>query len=379
MANVVKLIKIIKKTQENHKMKEDRITTLIGVLLGAMALMSFSVGKVIMGGIFLLLTFGVFHNRGRGNINDRSIYENEVKSDFTIHELCDILKGMETPFGKPWLAKHEKHVGEIIVFGPNTLKDCIIVFRNKDKINIKHITRLGYIVRRPEDEYRFENLLDIEGVDVTPERYSIFAAYKLVAVIMVRHLREMIEKMTAGEEIDVPSELDIFNFYYHNAYNGWFLDSEGRQVLKVETSFDIFKSKVIDSEGNVLAEVIPHGFDVRGRVKESAGFELIADGEHYAEVYKGTNKGRDYLSLDTPSGKFEVTSFPACRRANIGCNYTITLDGEIKAVIGGSARLVFEGLGRQQNDVVLSFDDDYLVLYAIIEVLIMTLNKRYLK
>lgn len=361
-------------------MREDRITTLIGVLLGAMALMSFSVGRFIMGTIFSLLTFGVFHNRGRGNINDRSIYENEVKTDFTIQELYEKFKDMETPFGKPWLADHEKHRGDIIVFGPNTLKDCIILFGQKDKINIKHITRVSNIVRKSEDEYRFENLLDIEGVDVTPERYSIFAAYKLIAVTMIRHLREMIEKMTAGEDVQIPEKLDIFNFYYHNAYNGWFLDAQGRDVLRVETSFVPFKAKVFDSDGNIMAEVIPHGFDNRGRVKESVGFELLADGEqHYAEIYKESKQGRDYLRMETPIGKVEVTSFPACRRANIGCNYRITIDGELKAVVGGSSRLEFEGLGRQQNDVVLSFDDEYLVLYAIIEVLIMTLNKRYLK
>ncbi|NLY87735.1 MAG: hypothetical protein GX083_04210 [Clostridiales bacterium] len=360
-------------------MKEDKLTTLIGFLLGAMALMSFSVGRVIMGGIFALFTYVVFHNRGKGNINERSIYENEVKSDLTIQELYDKFKDMNTPFGKPWLAEHENVPGEIIVFGPNTLKDSIIISKQKGKINIKHTLRVDYIKRKPEDEYRFGNLMDIEGVEVTPEKYSIFASYKLIAVTMLRHLREMIEKMTATEDVQTPAELDIFDFYYHNAHNGWFFDAEGRKVLKVENSFIPFMSKVSDVDGNVMAEVIPHGFDPKGRAKDSAGYELMAEGEHYAEINKGSHKGRDYLSLDTPSGKFEITSFPACRRANVGCNYTITLDGKLKAVIGGSSRLIFDGLGRQQNDVILSFDDNYLVMYAIIEVLIMTINKRYLK
>ncbi len=360
-------------------MKEDKITTLIGVLLGAMALMSFSVGRVIMGGIFALLTYGVFHNRGRGNINDRSIYENEVKTEIPIQELYDKFKDMETPLGRPWLAKHQKHEGEIIVFGPNDLKDTIILFNHKNKIIIKHITNLEYIIRNPEDDYRFESLLDMEDVEATPEKYSIFAAYKLITVTMLKDIREMIEKMSSGQEVIVPDKLDIFNFYYHNSHNGWFLDSEGREVLKVENSFVPFVAKVSDSDGNVMAEVIPHGFDAKGRVKDTAGYDLLAEGEHFAEIFKGSQSGRDYISLETPSGKFEAISFPACRRANIGCNYIITLDGETKAVVGGSGRLIFEGLGRHQNDIILSFDDDYLVMYAIIQILIMTINKRYLK
>jgi hypothetical protein len=49
------------------------------------------------------------------------------------------------------------------------------------------------------------------------------------------------------------------------------------------------------------------------------------------------------------------------------------------AVIGGSPNLLFDTCGRCQNDLVLSYDDDYLVLYAVLEVFILTLNRRYLK
>ena len=55
------------------------------------------------------------------------------------------------------------------------------------------------------------------------------------------------------------------------------------------------------------------------------------------------------------------------------------MDGELKAVIGGSPNILFESEGYCENDLVLSYDDDYLVLYAALEIFIMTLNKKFLK
>ena len=54
-------------------------------------------------------------------------------------------------------------------------------------------------------------------------------------------------------------------------------------------------------------------------------------------------------------------------------------EGKLRAVIGGSPNLIFDEAGRCQNDIVLSCDDDYLVLYAVIEIFLLTLNRKYLK
>ena len=57
----------------------------------------------------------------------------------------------------------------------------------------------------------------------------------------------------------------------------------------------------------------------------------------------------------------------------------IEKDGELKAVIGGSPNILFDTVGRCQSDLILSYDDDYLVLYAALEIFIMTLNKKFIK
>jgi hypothetical protein len=60
-------------------------------------------------------------------------------------------------------------------------------------------------------------------------------------------------------------------------------------------------------------------------------------------------------------------------------NYYIEKDGVLKAVIGGSPNILFDTVGRCQNDIILSYDDDYFVLYAVLEIFIMTLNRKFLK
>ena len=54
-------------------MKEDKAITAVGVLAVILSLLMMSVGRFIMGGITLLLAFGIFWNRGGGKRNDRSI------------------------------------------------------------------------------------------------------------------------------------------------------------------------------------------------------------------------------------------------------------------------------------------------------------------
>ena len=54
-------------------------------------------------------------------------------------------------------------------------------------------------------------------------------------------------------------------------------------------------------------------------------------------------------------------------------------NGELKAVIGGSPNIIFDEQGNCRSDLINSYDDDYLVLYAVIEVFILTLNSQFLK
>ena len=171
-------------------MKEDRLITAVGVLTVILGVLMMSVGRFIMGGIALLLAFAIFLNRGGGKFNDRSIYEKIVTTDMTVDELYGLINDMDTPLGKPWIAEHKGFAGDSIVFGPSRFKDCIVISRKKNYLDIKHITLLDNIIRRPEDEHRFKDLISAADVEVTPERYSKFASLKLASVMLIKHLQD---------------------------------------------------------------------------------------------------------------------------------------------------------------------------------------------
>ena len=360
-------------------MKEDRLITAVGALAALMGILMMSVGRFIMGGIVLLISFAIFWNRGGGRFNDRSIYEKIIKTDLGIDELFGLLKDMETPLGRAWIAEHKGFPGESIVFGPGRFKDCIVISRKKDKLDIKHITLLDNIIRKSEDEYRFRDLISASEVEVTPERYSVFASFKLASVMLITHLTELIERLSEDRSAEVPSDMDFFRFYYHNSTEGFFRNSEGADVLKVENRISPFEARVLDCDGNEMASVRPHAVNGKGIPLDSAGFELLADGEHFGEIRRFREGKKEGYIADTGSGEFRITIFPACLRANISTNYTIEHDGKLMAVIGGSPNILFDTVGRCQNDVILSYDDDYFVLYAITEIFIMTLSRRFLK
>lgn len=360
-------------------MKEDKAITAVGVLAVILSLLMMSVGRFIMGGITLLLAFGIFWNRGGGKRVDRSIYEKTVKTDLTIAELYEKLKDLDTPLGRPWIAEYKAFAGDSIVFGPCSFKDCVVISRGKNYINIKHVTHIENIFRKEEDEYRFEGLVNPEEAEVTPARYAVFAGFKLASVMLVKHLTELIDKLDRERDAAVPGELDFYRFYYHNSSEGCFRDSDGNDVLRVETSLRPFTAKVFDIDGNEMASVVPHAFDSKGYPAESAGFELFSDGEHFGEIRRFRDPQGEGFEADTDAGLFRITIFPSCMKAKISCNYMIEHEGELKAVIGGSPNLIFEGRGRFRNDIINSYDDDYLVLYAIAEVFVLTLNSKFLK
>ena len=360
-------------------MKEDRAITAIGVLTGVLALLMLSTGRWIMGGIVALLAFGIFWNRGGGKLNDRSIFENIVKTDLTIDEIYDKFKDMETPLGRAWIAEHKGYEGKSIVFGPSKYKDIVVISRNKNYVDIKHITLTDNIIRGSEDEYRFENLLDSSNTSVTPRTYSVFASLKLASVMMIKHMTAMIEKMATGEDVKAPNVLDIYNFYYHNSSEGWFRDADENGILRVENSMKPFRAILMNADDEEMASVSARKINSRGFADDSAGFDIMASGEHYGEIRPFKDKTGEGYAAETEDGTFKMVLFPACRRANISCNYMIEKDGELKAVIGGSPKLIFEDIGRFQNDVILSYDDDYLVLYAALEIFVMTYNSSFLK
>lgn len=360
-------------------MKADKAITAVGILTAILGLLMMSVGKFIMGGIVLLLSFGIFWNRGGGTRNDRSIYEKIVKTGMSIDELYDKIKDIETPLGKPWIAAHKGWDGDSIVFGPCSFKDCVVISRGRGLMDIKHVTKLENIIRREEDEYRFEGMVNGQGSEVTPERYAVFAGFKLASVMLVKHLTELIEQLSSDPAVEVPESLDIFRFYYHNSSDGWFRNSDGDAVLKVESSLYPFTARVLDSEGNEMASVAVREFSKRGEPVDSAGFDLFADGELFGEIRRFRDKTGEGFVADTKAGIFRASLFPSCMKARISCNYMIEHKGKLRAVIGGSPNIIFDEQGNCRSDIIDSFDDDYMVLYAVLEVFILTLNGKFLK
>ena len=129
-------------------MKEDKAITAVGVLTVILSLLMMSVGKFIMGGIILLIAFGIFWNRGGGTRNDRSIYEKIIKTDMSVAEIYEKIRDLDTPLGKPWIAENKGFAGDSIVFGPCSFKDCVVISRGKNCIDVKHVTRLENIIRK---------------------------------------------------------------------------------------------------------------------------------------------------------------------------------------------------------------------------------------
>ena len=358
-------------------MKQDRAMKWVGILAAVSGLLAISVGKFIMGGVILLLAFGIFWNRGGGKFNDRSVYEKVVRTDITIPQLYSRLRDMQTPLGKAWIAGHKGFKGDSIVFGPNKYKDCIVISQIKDQLDIKHITLVDNIIRDSSDEYRFEGFVDVSETEVTPERYAEFAGLKTACVMMISHLQKIIQDLDRDRSASVPSSIDGYNFYYHNSTEGHFRDEEGRDILRVENSYYPFTAKIFSEDGDEMASVQPRAFNAKGIVSDGAGFDMYADGEHFGEITR--TKEINGFTADTDAGKFTIRLFPANLRANVSFNYYVEKDGELKAVIGGSPNILFDTVGRCQSDLILSYDDDYLVLYAALEIFIMTLNKKFLK
>ncbi|MBQ6623312.1 MAG: hypothetical protein IJH57_01705 [Mogibacterium sp.] len=360
-------------------MKAERIQTLTGILAIVCGVLALSAGRWIMGGIIIMLAFGMFWNRGFGNINERSIYENEIESDLTIPQIYEKLKDMDTPLGKAWIGEHKGYPGESIIFGPSTFKDVVVISQKGKKLNIKHITLLDNIGRDSSEEHRFKNLISTDDANVTYENYSKFAGFKLASVMMIRHLREMLEEMNGNSNAEVPKSLDAYNLYYHNSNEGWFKDAEGNKVLRVENTYHPFAAALYNADDEQMASVHARKLNARGEPVHSEGFDLYANGEPYAEILPMQEKRKEGFVVKTEDGEFKLTLFPACRRANIACNYMITKDDEIKAVIGGSSKIVFQDGDISQNDEILSYDDDYLVLYAMLEIFIISVHGRFLK
>lgn len=359
-------------------MKQDKFMTILAYLFGICGALALTTGKFIMGGVMIAVGVGIFWIRGTGKFNERSQYEKIAKTyGLTIADVYDRIKDMNTPLGKPWLAHHRGYPGDSIILGPNQFKDMITISisEKKPEFSVKHINKIENIqITKKEDEARFNKLIRLDEMDVNPKSYAEFAAYKLICSVLLDHIIRIIEKMTAEIPQEIPGELDRYNLYYFNNKEGFVKDMDGANYMKMEGVYDPFTSKVFDCEDNEMTSIVPRAYDKKGRVIDKAGYDMYSENEHYADISRKVSFKHDVFEIVSGRDIFTAQNFAAVQRANIKSNYFIMKDDEIKAIIAGNPNLDFEDLGICKQFLILSYDDDYLVLYASFINFLMTLN-----
>ncbi len=338
------------------------------ILLGGMLILT---GHFIFGGIALVVAFGVWQMIGGGDFNDRSTYEKRAYDcpDLSVEKLYENLKDVETPFGKCWLAEHDQIKGDCIVFGPGPHKDFVTIGKDGDDFVLKMSTVLSHI--KPKDgEASFGNIIKTKGLEVTPTRYAKFAADKVMSVVMMEELVDIIHMMNDGREGCIGKTFKLFNLYHFNTYDGILRDGEDNEYGKCVSKFrPVVDIKLFDNDGAEAASVKDEGTEKNPR------YVVRVNGEEYGEIYRTNKSEADTYELESPDGTYEITAFRAISKANLSCNYRISLDGIPKAVIAANGIIEFENIGKVENNIICSYDDDYLVLYALMSDFILTSNR----
>ena len=361
-------------------MNGDKLFRILMALCLAMGIMGITVGKFILGGIFVGLAVAIWLTTGGKHYNDRNIYDKIVEGceDVTIEHVYERLSKIDTCLGLPWLG-HNTYTNEAAInFGPSPFKDFITIYKDKkNNIIIKSSTELEHLVRDSDSEAHFEGLLDTKSMTVTPKSYSHFASWKLMSAVLVDDLTEIVKQIKEGQTPEVKA-LDKFKFFYANSTDCLYRDFDDNEYTYVRTVNEPLNVKIYDiPEGEEPIEEIGEVLaEVSGSAKaEKNGFKFSMSGEEYGTLYRDTESDSDSYILGTSDGRVYVKGFRAVRKANLSCNYIITIDGVRKAVIAGNARIAFEEDALTENSLICSFDDEYLLLYMAIQEMIMTKNK----
>lgn len=346
------------------------IVTILFFILGATAI---SINKILLAMAFLAIGAGMLYSRSTGSYNKRNIYDKIVEApDLFIEELYEKLKNMDTFLGRCWKGHHVKHEGEVIVFGPSLFKDYIVISKDGDKFELKSGSEISNLV--PDGDRNLdEEVLNVEGLEVTTKRYSAFAGMKVMTSVLLSDITDLITRIVdSGAE--VPESLDKYTLYHHNSSDKILRDLDDNEYAKTNMLFNPIELFIYDMKDEEVVRLIANEKAPPGRMPRK-GCDVTVSGNHYGTITRVSIENRDGYRLESPDGIYEVTAFPAIRRANVSCNYIITLDGVKKAVLAGMVGLDFEKEGFLSNDVIMSMDDDYLPVYLAIQRLIMKTNR----
>lgn len=178
-------------------MNGDKLFRILMALCLAMGIMGITVGKFILGGIFVGLAVAIWLTTGGKHYNDRNLYDKIVEGceDITIEHIYECLSSVDTCLGCPWMGSNTFTSGDAIMFGPSPFKDYITIYKDKkNNIVVKSGTELSHIVRNADNETHFKDVLDTKSMTVNPKTYSHFASWKLMSAVLVDDLTEIIKK-----------------------------------------------------------------------------------------------------------------------------------------------------------------------------------------
>ena len=360
-------------------MKTDRILTIFAFVFGVTGALFVTRGNFILGGALLAVGVAIFFFRGSSKFNVRSQYEKICRTfGVTIEDVYELLKDMDTPLGKPWIAHHRGYSGDSIVFGPNEFKDMVVISISdkKPEFSIKHINKVDNIqLKDKKDASRFDKVLPPDSMDVTPKTYSHYAAEKIMCARMLDDLIKILEKVTADLKPEIPKKYGKYNTFYYNSGDGFVRDMKGSKYMKLENQYDPFLTRALDVDsGEEITNIVPRAYNRKARVIDKAGYDMYSDGEKYADISRRVTFKSDTFIIDVDKvTEFTAESFAAIQRANVKNNYIVRLNDEVKAIIAGNPALDFEDIGMSKQYVIMSYDDDYITLYASLINFIMTL------
>lgn len=346
----------------------DKTYKFFGVLAIAAGVISLTVGKWILAFVAMTIGFAVFFTSKKGSYNETNLYDKKVaKGDKTLSDLFEHLKDVETPLGACWMGKFKGQ--EAIVYGPSAFKDIVVIIDNGKEFNIKNSNVVAHIEASEEEQWRLEKVIDTTDLAVTPKRFSIFAAYKVMSAVFTDDMAKLIAEYVERDKA-APALVDMFEFYRHDDKDDNLYDMDDNVILDIES--DKFPLKVIlkDEEGEELARVVCQNPSFTDATNEI--FDIYSDGEVFGTITHDKRTQKNSYTVSTVNGDFKVESFMAVRKANISANYEISLNGVRKAIIMGCANINFgEEGGWMQNNIICSFDDDYLVLYTAVQLFLM--------
>jgi len=352
-------------------MNRDKIRKLIFVLLVVLAITAFSVGKLIICALAFIAIVCMYMMTGGGDYNERNLYDKKVEGSgsMTIPDAYEVLKDIETPFGKCWMTGHGRYDGRCLVFGPTVFKDYILVGRSDSGIELSARTDIDRLEVPADERWHLENVLDTSLLQVTPGRYSSFVAYKEAASVVMDDLASILKDAAGGRAVQTNS-LDQFTVFHYNSSDTIVRDLENSEYARTSAAYDPLSVIVYDMDGNEVGSVSGNSKN------EGNGFLVMIDGQTYGTLYRDKNNRNDAFRMQTDEGEVRLTSFQAVRRANVSSNYIVTVDGKKKAIMACSARIDFEAFEKTvENDVIVSFDDEELLLYILLQEFITTHNR----